>query len=146
MKRIAIPAITGTAMLLLTTLVAPPLNVDANDIVGELSLILICEVDKTITVIVFYFTDDGIPIAATFGVLECDKVNFSDISGLIGIPSGANDFHKNIKVFRNDRLVWACHDEIDFEGLQELEEQITFNECRYKHNFVDVFGTVFVPP
>jgi hypothetical protein len=63
---------------------------------------------------------------------------------IIDFP-GANDFHKNIKIFRNDRLVWACHDEIDFEGLQELEEQIAFNECRYKNNVVNGVGVVTLP-
>jgi hypothetical protein len=62
------------------------------------------------------------------------------------IAFDANDFHKNIKVFRNDRLVWACHHEGSFNNLSQLNDQLAENECIYKQNEVEVFGVVQPPP
>jgi hypothetical protein len=58
------------------------------------------------------------------------------------IAFNANDFHKNIKIFRNDRLVWACHHEGSFNNEDQLNDQLAENECNYKLNEVEVEGRV----
>jgi hypothetical protein len=60
---------------------------------------------------------------------------------IIDFP-GTNDFHKNIKIFRNDRLVWACHHEGSFNNEDQLNDQLAENECNYKLNEVEVEGRV----
>jgi hypothetical protein len=76
MKRIALPAVMASAILLASALVVIPLNVNAGSTTqGDLFLALECdEVDKTISAkLVFYFTIDGNPVTNTLTVLECDK-------------------------------------------------------------------------
>jgi hypothetical protein len=173
MKRIAIPAVSAAALLFTAALVTmPPSNVQGGQAVPGVILTLKCfyvdnnnddrtdkTVDKSIQArLVFYFTDEGDPLTDTLTVLTCDRDNPVDTSVFIPAvvcPNGctlADDFHKNIKIYRGGeedgagepwRLVWACHHEGEFDDSEELEDLLEDNKCRYKDNHVTVQAKVF---
>jgi hypothetical protein len=182
MKKIAIPGIMAAAILFTTALVTmPPSNVQGGAVdpgdVDTVVLTLKCfyvdndgndrtdkTVDKSIRVmLIFYFTFNGDPITDTLTVLTCDRddpeVSSGSVSAIFGCNGECNvadDFHKEIKIFRGGeengdgepwRLVWACHHEGEFEDEDELEDLLEDNKCRYKDNHATVQAATFaIPP